>query len=741
MKITVIILVMAVIISSISIAQETNQEPVQQQSRVPATRIETLNNGQYTITYNPRDLTGIIKAEKKQTPGQTQAMLWIHSDAQNSDYGLIKSGNIKKKSIENQRGDTIPILEVSNRTVGAIFENDFVMINGTFKIKKGTRHDVTTNEGTWPVQTAYFELEREANLELSPTENNKLQITCKDERCKRIIGFGDAEGLTTTANWLNIRGEANVTLQIENQEAAGIAVRNIAGILPITGEREPVGKVIMIFGIPYLDRNPGSLLAWNKIKSEMPVMFLQTYGNNGQVLKSGMQSPTFDRINVYDTCATPNCWFTTFMSENGAPVAFFLGNSPILQMLNGKMAFVKQDSLYSSCLLEAGTTCVKSDETGNNLKISLTGDSKIKIEPTTQIRTLNFERLIEDNSEVVVEGNGKRLIFNKEGVKYTGPEAWYSLRTSFSINELIGGRRRLLECNAETRKCYVDGKETLSPELRSCTSNDECGPEEKCSDNICVAGRECQLYRGNADSSETRADLLVISAVDSYEQLKQVIDASLFTQESLFETEPFSSQSNQDKFNIWMMLMPEGNGDIFSRTSNWKQMCPIADYSLIIGNEGQRFSEENGGLAYTDGSAYVFIQNNKILFRRVITHEMGHLIGRLGEEYTTEFTNVEPEQNIGPNCARTFEEARIKFGESLAQQADRNGWVGCGGDCDFTRYHCDQWLTILPTEFFVDNEDRGNWVGTSIMGDHERFGEFENFDKNIIQQRLNRRSA
>src|SRR3989338_8930282 len=217
MKKAVIILIIAVIISSFSIAQETNQEPAQQpvqettQSRVPATRMETLNNGQYTITYNPRDLSGIIKAEKKQTPGNTQAMLWIHSNAENSDYGLLKSGNIKRMSIENPRGGTTPILEISNRTIGAIFENGYVMINGTFRIRNGGRREVTTNEGTREVQTAYFELERETNLELIPTENDKLLITCKDERCKRIVGFGDAKGLTTTANWLNIRGEVNIT--------------------------------------------------------------------------------------------------------------------------------------------------------------------------------------------------------------------------------------------------------------------------------------------------------------------------------------------------------------------------------------------------------------------------------------------------------------------------------------------------------------------------------------------------
>lgn len=749
MKITVIILIMAIIISSISIAQDTAQQPVQeatqQQSRVPATRIETLNNGQYTITYNPRDLAGIIKAEKKQTPGQTQAMLWIHSDAQNSDYGLIKSGNIQKKTIENQRGDTISLLEVSNRTVGAIFENDYVVINGTFNIKKGTRHEVTTNEGTRVIQTAYFELEREADLEINPTENEKLLVTCKqeDRTCKRIVGFGDAEELTITANWLNIRGEANITLKsTENQEAAGITVRNIAGILSIAGETESLGRAITLYGIPYLDRNPGSLLGWNKIKSEMPVSFIQTYEPNGQVLKSGMQSPTFDRINVYDTCATPNCWFTTFLSENGAPVVFFLRNSPILQLLGGKIAFVKQDRLYSGCLLEIGTTCIKSDETGNNMKISLTGNSKIKIEPPTQIRKLSFDRLIEDNSEVVVDGNGKRLIFNKQGVKYTGPEAWYSLKTSFSIREIIGGRTRLLECNAETRKCLVDGQETLSPELKSCTSNDECGPEEKCSDNICVFEQACISIKGG-DNNPENLDLLVIIPDRNNEDIKIDVKNWLFSSGSMFATAPFNN--NADRFNIWV-LGTEGQSRIGSFSTkqdiqnNWKRSCPSADYLLAIGIFDYSVAYKNRKEAFVairDSNSFMpnLIGGTEGYLKRVITHELGgHAIGRLGDEYTRD-SNFRPYEPVGPSCARNREEAVRKFGTQLAEQSIRQNWIGCGGDCQWERYGCDGWFTVSETE--TEDLPAGLTTRTkTIMGSSVWYDQFSPFDQQLIENEV-----
>lgn len=735
MKLIMAAVIFVILLSLSSVAQDARNRTV------------VLNNGQYTISYNPRDLTGIIQGEKKQNAEQTQAMLWLHYNFENSDYGLLKSGNIKRKTVENARGEETPILEISNRTIWALFENDFVMINGTFKIKKGGRREITTNEGTRAVQTSYFELDRNANLELRPDRDQKLIINCKDERCKRIVGFGDAEEIETTANWLNIRGEANITLGIENQESAGITVRNIAGILPIAGETESLGRAIIIYGIPYLDRNPGSLLAWNKIKSEMPVKFLQTYGNNGQVLKSGMQSPTFDRINVYDTCATPNCWFTTFLSESGAPVAFFLENSPILQLLAGKMAFVKQDNLYSGCLLERGVTCVKSDETGNNLKISLTGDSRIKIEAPPHIRKLNFERLIEDDSEVVVEDNGKRLKFNKDGVKYSGPDGWHSLKTSFSIREMIGGKRRLLECNAETRKCYVDGNETLSPELRSCTSNDECGPEEKCSDNLCIKNTWlCSLYKGNEGESERRGDMLVMNDnVNNLEGLKRFVDGIIFGSGGMFAVAPFNSETNQNAYNIWIQIVQPSRNIFTEATNNWQRGCPVADYLILFSdNLGSTRAFNNGVRTYVPTSVVGIAPNAPGgavgVLKRTITHEVGgHAIGDLVDEYTRYDVVRHPSERTmsrSLNCAKSQEEAETLFGQAIAEEAITQGWTGCGGDCNWDEYHCDMWYVSSPMD-----QREGVYGTLTVMGDQGYYSEFSPFDQRIIQEKINRRLA
>lgn len=701
-----------------------------------------LNNGEYTITYLAEELEDIIKVTQRQNPGRTETLLFIHSFEKNTRIGLLKSGNIKKKIVGSGRNRR-NILEVKNQTRSGILELDHFTINGTFRI---------STEAIENGQVTRFELDRDAVLTaLTNDQDGELLIRCRanDRNCLRTVEFIEKENLLE--QYVNIRGEAElVRAKTEQQEETVLtSLQNIRGAI-ITEETIEAGTRLKIIGIPYLARRPGSLISWNRLKSDSTTLFEQTYAPNG--IASSSKITASSALNVYDTCAKQNCGLTIFEVLENSQVVFLNGNTPILQLIEGKIGVVETDNLYTECMMDPSNICVKINNNGRVLKIKANANSKIKLEPLQGIRRLNFDDLIGDNGEVVLEDNGRRLIFNKEGAKYTGPGAWYNLRTSFKMPVILQGKKHVLECKAESQQCFVDGKLTLGPELKSCNSNEECGPQEKCSDNVCVVKRDCTLYRGNEQESRTRADILVLSTTMRESELKTFVEENLYGSGALFSTTPFSS--NIELFNVWIMpkrereqgtdpAVEEGVSNIIANidaySNSWHESCPLADYLIVITD---RTLDQNNAPFASGKVVYIPIISSidRGPIKRIITHEFGgHAYGNLHDEYTTD-SAYRPYNTNRINCAKIFSDAVRKFGEELATKARDNAWTGCGGYCKWDLYHCNEWYAPSEIERAITTD--GNTRRTkTIMGSQALYGEFSDFDKNSISQKMNRRSV
>ncbi len=695
-----------------------------QQSQTTPNQLVVLNNEEYTITYLPREVEEFVKVTQRTNPSGTQSLLILSSIGKNTEIGILKSGNIQEKTLGTGR-NRMTVLEVSNRTKRAIFETNSFMINGTFRIANGE-----SEEG---IESVTFELDRGAVLTVLANDRNFL-LKCRenDRDCLRSVEFTEKENFHE--QYANLRGVVELIRPESNEQGQNTeekllsALQNVRGVVVSEGSGELGVKTLRIFGIPYLSRRPGSIMNKVMLQTENYISLEYELGANDNVINSRILGAD---INVYDVCTRQDCGLTVFHPEADSQIVFLSRNSPYLQALNGKIGVVERNDLYTECQTDPDTTCIKNNENGRRLNIVLNGDSKLKMEPLSRIRTLTFDSLIDDGSEVVVEGNNdRRLTFNRDGVKYSGPGAWYSLSTSFKIPVILDGKRHILECKAESQQCFVDGKLTMGPELKSCQSNEECGPQEKCSDNVCVLKQLCILHRGSEEASRTRADVVVSSSERGNEDLKAIIDNVIINnQGAMFQTAPFNS--NLNAFNFWIMGR-ESN----QNPERWHSSCPVADYMIVISNTG--LSRANGGrrIAYISGGNIPSgVPGGQVGYlSRVITHEFGgHVIGRLGDEYTADGPFI-PYSGSSQNCARTIEEARIKFGISLANQAEQNGWKGCGGGCDWSEYQCNEWYTVSQ----VDSGNRQ--IGTlTIMGDEGQYGEFNDFDRNIIQTRLGRR--
>jgi len=197
--------------------------------------------------------------------------------------------------------------------------------------------------------------------------------------------------------------------------------------------------------------------------------------------------------------------------------------------------------------------------------------------------------------------------------------------------------------------------------------------------------------------SEQKADLLFIGDGFFTESgFRQIISELLDYEGQSFDTDAegfFSREplkSIKAKFNIWY-IMADGRIQYFEdeddpslgvRASDddlysLQSFCPHADYTVLLANRGFR------SYCYF-GTPCVVSMLAEAHPGRLLTHELGHGIGSLEDEYyhfleSRDDPNVVEDLhfNTGPNCMANEQEAQVKW-------AGLNGisfFEGCGGDC------------------------------------------------------------
>jgi len=279
---------------------------------------------------------------------------------------------------------------------------------------------------------------------------------------------------------------------------------------------------------------------------------------------------------------------------------------------------------------------------------------------------------------------------------------WTNSRISFKMPVYFYSKKHKLECNAKTKKCYVDGKRTYADiNVRVCPWV-KCFPSiEKCVNNICViSGKGCKPYSIKGPS-KSKLDILIIG--DGYITNKHFPYLNIqrhVTQ--TFEIEPY--KNHRDKFNLYTLdfksgqipRAPSGMGffEMLGINLPRKYVGDMVPSGMEIEKIKETFCNHADQVVVISDKTFVPHAQPPIIMvptsaisgfhvPSTIGHEWGHSIGGLNDEYyiTWGVSEDSSYEQVGVNCVETKKEALKKFGTIR--------WKGCEGIC-FKADNCDQ---------------------------------------------------
>ncbi len=361
----------------------------------------------------------------------------------------------------------------------------------------------------------------------------------------------------------------------------------------------------------------------------------------------------------------------------------------VLQLEKGDLTIYKKLGNYVSAQLSNKNVAFISD---SQIKISLPGKIKnpvIKvIGHESDYLSLKIDKIRSPAKLYAgIYGKSGKLTFSVYGVKVRGSQyPWHEYKVSFDISIWKDGKYWRQECDAKTYICKVNGEKTYNGiKIQKCGMTSWCGKGQICRGGLCVYdGKGCKPYSIQG-SPDTKLDIIVLG--DGYNdeaELRKRIQKLIL--DGSFQIKPFSKF--KDIFNIHYFLLKKGQvlqqikakfastnspRDVYAYLAK-TQDCNVADHSIIISmDKFVSYAIGNELVALSDKPAKFKTYSTKAYLPLTMTHELGHSIGYLDDEYL-----VLKSSNLnfytGVNCVTSKEEALRKF--KTAQ------FKGCGGTCD-----------------------------------------------------------
>ncbi|MBT4651505.1 hypothetical protein HOC13_03180 [Candidatus Woesearchaeota archaeon] len=231
----------------------------------------------------------------------------------------------------------------------------------------------------------------------------------------------------------------------------------------------------------------------------------------------------------------------------------------------------------------------------------------------------------------------------------------------------------------------------------------EIGFNYGCEDIVLKEEDACKILIENGEIEE-KADIVFIA--DGYtneEEIKKIVlevidyggENKGTVNEGLFSEEPF--KSHKKKFNIWYLdskgeisygkdpYNPAwGNMPKFKDVVKVSNQCPWFDYLVVLSKDQSYRANCMMGMP---GPCRISLKGEKYT-GRLVTHELGHGIGGLADEYYNYiekkddphgFEEFYHEFQLGENCQKDMGSATEKWGNLV--EGKIGYYLGCGGDC------------------------------------------------------------
>ncbi len=325
----------------------------------------------------------------------------------------------------------------------------------------------------------------------------------------------------------------------------------------------------------------------------------------------------------------------------------------------------------------------------------------------------------------------KKMSIKYDGVISDSNTKWTDYGVSFGTYIYDQGAKTSVyyECKIEEQKCYLNGKQVnffVDAKLKRCmedSKDNACPDGETCVFGVCTIKPSCKKF--NNPSMNGPISLLFINdGAFPKEQFKQALEEILGYTESgkpatssilkvpradsmIFNKRPFKTKMGQysiyyiDDASLHMKDANEQNylGAGISLATKYKSECPNIHYPIVIsrgyfGSAGSLFGKykiTSDISAASHNGAIIISKANLLASINVISHEMGHTLFGLADEYYSEVgIPVDRPKNAEWNCVENKAEAKRKYwSDALYDMAVKNGWRGCGMRCE---KGCSQWL-------------------------------------------------
>lgn len=296
---------------------------------------------------------------------------------------------------------------------------------------------------------------------------------------------------------------------------------------------------------------------------------------------------------------------------------------------------------------------------------------------------------------------------------------WHMFDVSFSAKYPSPFKANQLDtivCKHTEKKCYINGVEMSKVLKKGLQCKSKCYSGRytfygDCIDFQCYKAAECNELIPNSKNKPIR--ILFISHHFDENAIRQLANDMLKAPKGLFTVEPF--KSNTDLFGAYYLtvkdfdlkqLLAEKDKYGFSGVIDKnipKNLYRCPGYTHLVYLLPLKPGEKGRSYAYPSRSeAYVFIAETPFEYhRKTFVHEMGHSFGKFEDEYLKDAPKLEG-YHPADNCisGKTKEESKKRAlivwtgslrmareggsaeAKKLVDQAEREGWWGCGGDCD-----------------------------------------------------------
>jgi hypothetical protein len=195
-----------------------------------------------------------------------------------------------------------------------------------------------------------------------------------------------------------------------------------------------------------------------------------------------------------------------------------------------------------------------------------------------------------------------------------------------------------------------------------CDSDSDCDSLYRCNldYHLCVQRSGCMNVINNGDSNKKADVVFVGDGFATNDELKQtILKIARDDPYSFMQVEPF--KSNQNKFNIWMINAGNGIPHDANGYPNWDPSiekaseCSMAEYQVVLSKSNFRsFAVPSINLVMLS-----LTYSREQFWAVVLTHEFGHSIGKLADEYVEPALGNRPH---APNCAPDTSTAQSWWG-------------------------------------------------------------------------------